>query len=814
VSTVQTFQMTGWYEINGEGIATIYLSAVDEGIVTGTSDTPANTQFRPRVLNADTFSIKRMPPVWPQAQTTVQGAAYGSLDIDNYDGAFDFLISADLRDATVVFKLPAAGSLLTGTTMNSAPLIATAILDAVTCDSEDVITLSFKDTIARLDRPLPCRYNPPFVDSAASNQMVPISLGAFRNVAPLLIDSPNRIYEISDRPISNLSLVSDKGAPLDPTASPPQYTPALSNSGLQLAVLPQGQLTCEGSSVGQQASLPGIADVLAGAGAFPGTQGSGGWFGGINGYATTVAAGGVTGAGATRVVALAANAPASGLLYITDGTNTLYGTITAGGGTTSVTLGTLTIVGTANSITVGSPVVIPGAPTGFTWTQSTAPTEILNPPNLWIPSGNGVFLQSGTTAFNPGTTYGSVFATATAILQPGQSYRVSFVLNNVQSAQPYYSGGMQGGVMLATNLSASNTDYITGINQALQTSAFQSQNFTFEFTVPQGSARKLYFILAPSAGVNAVTAAGKTSANIANIKVQLLGQFTSLPLSALPLTDYFTEILVNRAGEASTVFSSTDTAALMVRDVATSDGVAGSNIPFGCCFTSPPNILDALRMPLDSCGAVLFTDNAGVLRARRLTDPSNPVGRTIKADFTSVNVLRPLSVAEDPAQYLTTLFGARRNWSTFSASGFVTDQSIVSQDKKARFMRTSQYWVKSSKTPAGSYNFAIAAPIFDTVFDIANDCQLEADRIVGIWSPNIYTDGTFNTGKRRIVTFTAFYDDPTAVGVTTTTAVTNLQFNDVISLTYPAHGFNATPCAILGWEIFPFAQKIALTVLA
>jgi len=127
MTTLQQFAPGGWAEVSSEGISTIYLSIIDEGMITSPTDTPANTQYKPRVKNADSFSIKRMPPVWPQAQTSGnQGAAYGQLVIDNYDGAYDFLIAADLRDTTVVFKVPAAGALLTGTVIASSPVLATA----------------------------------------------------------------------------------------------------------------------------------------------------------------------------------------------------------------------------------------------------------------------------------------------------------------------------------------------------------------------------------------------------------------------------------------------------------------------------------------------------------------------------------------------------------------------------------------------------------------------------------------------------------------------------------------------------------------
>jgi hypothetical protein len=410
----------------------------------------------------------------------------------------------------------------------------------------------------------------------------------------------------------------------------------------------------------------------------------------------------------------------------------------------------------------------------------------------------------------------------TAVLVPGSTYRISFGLYNVQYCGILDAGGFFGGVIVSTAISNNPADYVAGFFNPLHTTAFQQEQFVFEYTVPPGgSNRKLYFMFTPTVGQPIPTIKNSVFASVFAVKVQLLGQYIAQPLRPISMTDYFTEILVNRAGEASTVFNSTDTNALAVHPLSAADTNLGNNtnpldnlVGFACCFDSPPNILDALRMALDNFCATLFTDNLGVLRARRLIDPSDPTGRVVKADFTTINVKRPIEVYEDPASMLTTLFGARRNWKVYGSSDFVTDQGIVTQNTRAMFGRTSQYQIRSMKTPASNYSFAVGAPQFDTTIDVPNDCQLECDRVVGIWSPNVYPDGTVTTGKRRIVTFTAFWDDPTALGINTTCAVTALGFGDIVTLLYPTHGFNTpTYGAVLQWEIFPFAQQIKLTIL-
>ena len=112
----------GWYEITSEGISTVYVCITDKGMVSGPSDTPANKQYAPRVLNPETLSIKRAPSVWMDGDSAIGSAAFGQLDLDNYDGAYNFLIENDVRDFVVIVKIVPSAILLTGTAIASAPL--------------------------------------------------------------------------------------------------------------------------------------------------------------------------------------------------------------------------------------------------------------------------------------------------------------------------------------------------------------------------------------------------------------------------------------------------------------------------------------------------------------------------------------------------------------------------------------------------------------------------------------------------------------------------------------------------------------------
>jgi hypothetical protein len=103
------------------------------------------------------------------------------------------------------------------------------------------------------------------------------------------------------------------------------------------------------------------------------------------------------------------------------------------------------------------------------------------------------------------------------------------------------------------------------------------------------------------------------------------------------------------------------------------------------------------------------------------------------------------------------------------------------------------------------------------VFDDQDDAQREIDRIVGIYSPRVYPNGDVTTGKRRLVTFTALFDETTKIGSGTQCDLSDIGYGSVVQLTYRddngviVHGFDETNLLVVGWEIFPFARRITIT---
>lgn len=708
----------GWYEINTEGLATIRLSVSDEGIVTCATDTPANRVFSARLLNAESFSIRRRPIVWPWGDTSIQLAAFGQLQLENNDDAYSYLVGADLRDSPVIIQLPVAMAYGSATLINDAYVVATAIFDNASCDNEDVIVVTLKDTLARLDKQLPMRYNPPFRDPGAANRMVPLSLGAIRNMSPLLIDSPLRLFQLGDMQVTNVTAVRDGGAPLDRNATPPQYTPALSGSGLQLDVLTENKMTVDCSTVGAQVVIPGADDVLNGDGDFVTWSGS------------------------------------------------------------------------------------PAVPDGWTWTDGPGSfiDDLTNADGYQIPPGTHIaLLSSAITWFPTIGEYGDQLTTDTDLLEGGKAYRITFKVYNTFTSEPFYGDdGLRGGIQVRTALSNLAADSVSDHNQPIQVPRNGKQSYVYDFRVPDGPNRPLIFIAsAAQGGPNAGTPVGIGGGLIYDVKLELLGEYTELPLQGINLEQYFYEILVNRAGEPEDVYNAADLIAL---DEAT-------QYEFGNHYKDQPNILMCLRDVLDSYCATLYTDSLGALRVARHIDPKD--GTPI-AVFDESNVVKPIGFAPDNCSNLTTLIGTTRNWDPLTDSDFVTDYLTVPADVRTRYKQTSQFQRTSSFSPAGQYDFARGTRVFDSLLDDPDDGQTEIDRVVSIWSPRVYSDGTVTTGKRRFVTFTALFDDPQAVGSSLQCSLSDIGFGTVVTLNYPRRGFVNTAIEVVGWEIFPFGKKIII----
>lgn len=696
--------LKGWYVDYTEGLPALRLSIIDEGYITQPTDTPANAVYKSRILNAEEFSFSMLGTFWPLdgEGAPIGAASYAPLQIDNYDGTFDALVGANLRDMRVKVYLVPASMLGGATTVASSRPVFTAVIDDIKSSSTDVVTITLRGVLATFDRTLPVRRFPPFANSAVAGTSLPILLGACRSVTPPSVDGPNRIYQLSDGQVTNVVAVRDKGAPLDPSATPPQFTPARNSTCLQLQTDPEGKLTVDASSVGTQAPTPGVPDILGGKGLLTD------WPNASN--------------------------PPTGWTY----GNPAYGTFAR-------------------------------------LDHNQSPQDY-------------VAAITTSKAYSPSSGSYGQYMSYPANLQPGKTYRISFMLYRTLAQY-----GAKVGLMVRTDLTQYSPGAISDNLLPLQQPLFQAQAYTYVYTCPPGAARPIYMIAVgdPSYSAAAVYWYG--------LQIQEMGQYVEQPLLGAGLSTMFRELLVVRDGQDPSVYADSDLQAI--------DG--SSNYQIGRYYSEPPNILSALRELCDTYCATVFEDSDGVIRVARLADPA--YGIPI-ADFGPANILPTVDVSEVSAEYLTTRIGARRNWSPSTDSDFVSDTVTLPIAKREAMKRTSQFERTATVVPAGHYSAALNAPVFHSLHDDPDQAQGEINRVVSLFAPaTLYGRDPFS-GKRRVVTIEATFDDPTSIGLTTKCALQDLLIGKIVSVTYPKRGLSNALGYVLGTAPYPFAGKIKLWV--
>ena len=272
---------SGWYE-QQTGLPDITLSLVTDALLLTEADSNASkVRYAPKLINGKAVSIRREPKAWFQDSGRAKPAAATTMRFDNSKGDFNPLLQADIRDADVEVRTITGHSRGAGDA-DDAVTVFTGVLENVTAPKVSEVEVSLSDTLSRLDRPMRCRVVPPFRDATSVGKILPIGLGAQRNIHPLLLDGEEEggLYALGDAPMTNVASASDQAAQLDPYADPPQYRPASGGSEIILESPPVGRFAVDCSSVGQQFAIHGDEDVLDGAGEFTAFDSSGvpiGW---------------------------------------------------------------------------------------------------------------------------------------------------------------------------------------------------------------------------------------------------------------------------------------------------------------------------------------------------------------------------------------------------------------------------------------------------------------------------------------------------------------------------------------------------------
>lgn len=789
----------GWSQ-QSPGLATLYLSKATEAFMSAHTDSPADQSFLSRVINTDTFSIKKAPLHWAHRTSAIDvtptPSSFAPLLLDNSRGEFNALVASDSRDSPVLIDMLDAPARGFGTLTAAARMI-TANIDSASAPDASTVEVILRGNIARLDVPMKTHLIPAFYDAASVGRIKPIGIGAQRNANGVLLSQALNLYLLGDMPYNNIPLVMDQAAPLDPLV--PQWTAALNGTGLILANPPVGKLSFDGSTGDGPQYMPGVNDILNGIGAFTT------WSGGVpSGWtkcanppfsALTVSSGSIT---------QNINGYAGPGASVTGSISTTNLTVTA------VSSGVLkvgmTISGTG--VTAGTTITALLTGTGGTGTYSVSVSQTVA--STTITAQTSALMIQSQVPYTPTATFGVYYgypliSTAT-YLQPGRTYRFSFKL------LACIGSGNKMGFAIMTGLNDDPRYWVTDYHNPLTVPQGQPPTdyvWTYEYTVPANFTGGLPIYLC---AISQFTGAAPTTLSctvvIDDLKIEQLGQFLQAPLATATLDGAFKNILVTHQGESPLVYSSADAQAIQNATIVPVTYPYG--YIWGMRFTEAPNVFNALQTACDVFGAIMAEDAFNVIRLRVLSAPAlgTPVVQFDKSNVDPDSV----SIVADDAPSLTTKFSARPNCDPNQDGDFVSDRGIVTLATKAALMGAGQYNITSTVKPAAEYSAADGAPRFNTRHDDPALCLKEGNRVVSIWSQQ-YANGVLSNGKRRKVTLTALFDG-LSLGVSPLVVQPqNLFYNDVALINLPELGLNNVQGAILSTELFPFAGKITVEVL-
>lgn len=242
-----------------------YLS--DDPFVTTPSDTPANTEFRNALVNPGSLGTSVFGDGRTGGGATIQ---VGEIQVANLDGEFDAWkdYSFSGRDITIRTGDPSTGYPGTST------IIFKGTVEAVEL-TWDTVVIRMMDKQRSLQVPLlPNSYGgtnalPNGVDGAANDikgQKKPRVYGTVYNVQPQFVNTSLLIYQLSDRAVTSISAVYDRGVAL--TAGADYATNALLQAAAGLTA--GNYYTCKAEGLFRLGSAPAgypTADASSGASA-------------------------------------------------------------------------------------------------------------------------------------------------------------------------------------------------------------------------------------------------------------------------------------------------------------------------------------------------------------------------------------------------------------------------------------------------------------------------------------------------------------------------------------------------------------------
>lgn len=236
----------------GAGLFTLRLSDTGWIGLPTDADRP-NIQYEPRVLSA--LSIERRVPITPEASPRIS-RQLGEIELVNMDGAYDdatALWAVDGRVVRVYFG-PENGSFA------DFGLVA-EVLGVGWEVGEDRARLSVRDRRYALDKPIQADLYAGTGGAEGPEGLEgkprPLCWGKCRNIAPVLVDAVNLIYEFHARTAAGVDAAYDRGLALTDSS-----LTAADFAALQALSVPAGQFAVSLSSAGSYIKLGSSPDGL------------------------------------------------------------------------------------------------------------------------------------------------------------------------------------------------------------------------------------------------------------------------------------------------------------------------------------------------------------------------------------------------------------------------------------------------------------------------------------------------------------------------------------------------------------------------
>lgn len=750
--------------------------------------TPAHIAYAGDLLGARQFAIDKAISFWPWGDTAAT-TGMADLEIDNASGRYGALIGAP-RQVRLVFKVVDRDA------PGTAPVvIGTAYADRGELPTPRRARLRVRDVLARLRVPAQKRYFLPYTPEGTAGRVWPISYGACRSVAGILVDPLRRSYVAADRALTQVGVVRDRGDRLDPLATPPDWTVRSDLRGVELQEEPEGKVVLDVASAGRPmiAGAPDV-DVLAGDGAM------------------TTAVSGMP-SHWVRMTGLFDDAAAAHVS-------------TGGGRLRTETSG-----------------IIP-ADISVTW--DVRYRDLRSEPEHWLPIRKGCYYRLSwkvQAAYWPTTMGFGQFAAGwyikgagktalaggvTTTFAPGE-YSIDFRAecdgtlswHGSGNIDPANNGGSTGPWWIEIDdvvcllKSAATPDRLEGTGHLVAgdlsywTAAASSGGSSAYGTIvtaeyPSPGLGCLAFSLTAGAGryaerycnINtlqanvdyrvALSTAGSTANarlriyawnNVTNERFLLDTVVGAVDLRECPARVGAAWFLLLRAEATDTAAATVKVSLVRALNLAAQLAESATQVPLraisltdfcrdviearaglgsGAWVAADATAIDAatgygfgvhaaeavtcealLRAPLDSFTAALTTDEQDRIRLVRLIDPETVSNAQVVLDIVQgINTRGDVSYVPDYAPGLTLRAGARRNWSLHTDSDFVADYDPVTgidAASRTRLKRQSQFLVASARPLAALYEDARDAGAKEFLHDLSRHAQTELDRVCTLY---------------------------------------------------------------------------------